>query len=166
MAAKSAFGFDLHDTSGEIGLVYRLVWSGDTTAAFDVIYTNTDTTITSVTATVGGNIAVNDVLSTGTVTGRTIPTNDVTIAAARNVSNISNTVVAFTAVAGMVAAANGALASKAIITCTDTTVATTSVAAITSQPFISTAASVTISFNTIAGIFVSGITAGDSITSQ
>lgn len=166
MATKSAFGFDLNDTRGEIGLVYWLVWTGDTIAAFDVIYTNTDTTIASVTATVGGKVAVNVVLSTGTVIDRTIPTNDVAIAAARNVSTISNAVVAFTTVVSMVAVADSALASKANHTCTDSTVVTISVTAITSQPFISIATSVTISFNTIAGIFVSGITAGDSITSQ
>lgn len=168
MTAKSAFGFDINDTRGEIGLVYRLVWTGDTTAAaVDVICTNTDTAITSVTATVGGNIAVYVVLSTGTVIGRTIPTNDLAIAAARSISNTSNAVVtkiiAVTTVVGMAAAA-GALA--AIITSADTTVATISVAAIASVPFISIAASVTTSFNNIAGIVVSGITIGDSITSQ
>ena len=170
MTAKSAFRFDINDTRGEIGLVYRLVWTGDTTAAaVDVICTNTDTAITSVTATVGGNIAVNVVLSTGTVIGRTIPTNDLAIAAARSISNTSNAVVtkiiAVTTVVGMAAAAAaGALA--AIITSADTTVATISVAAIASVPFISTAASVTTSFNNTAGIVVSGITIGDSITSQ
>lgn len=167
MTAKSAFRFDINDTRGEIGLVYRLVWTGDTTAAaVDVICTNTDTPITSVTATVGGNIAVNVVLSTGTIIGRTIPTNDLAIAAARSISNTSNAVVtkiiAVTTVVGMAAA----VALAAIVTSPDTTVATISVAAIASEPFIFIAASVTTSFNNIAGIVVSGITTGDSITSQ
>lgn len=167
MTAKSAFRFDINDTRGEIGLVYRLVWTGDTTAAaVDVICTNTDTPITSVTPTVGSNIAVNVVLSIGTIIGRTIPTNDLAIAAARSISNTSNAVVtkiiAVTTVVGMAAA----VALAAIVTSPDTTVATISVAAIASEPFIFIAASVTTSFNNIAGIVVSGITTGDSITSQ